>query len=273
MKVTLWGVRAQTATPGASYQKYGGNSLCIEIRDSEDNLLIIDLGTGARVLGPEVLKHPKKLKEYHILISSVQYDRILGLPFFIPIFIPNNSINIYGPRSVVGSMFRNKISESMSYVYFPVRMDELKADLSFKELDEKTKYNIGSFSVEAKRTNYITDCYAYKVTSEDKTIVYISSNEDKSNNDDLTEFSKNADILIHDSFFWKEEDIKGWGRSSFKQAMARASKAKVKKLIMFGLNPKHTDSFLDKVSEKLKDFSEKCNIDFEIGVELKNYIV
>lgn len=275
MKVILWGVRGQTATPGGSYIKYGGNSMTIEIRNSDDELLILDLGTGARLLGPALQKHKKKLKEYNILISSVQYDRILGLPFFVPIlFTPQNVINIYGPISK-DDQFKHKISESMSYVYFPVRMDELKADIHFKEIQENTENQIGVFKVKAMRINYVTDCYAYKIQIDNKTLVYVPSNEEEENDASLTNFCKDADMLIHDSFFWKDDDIKGWGRSTFLQALKRAHKAKVKKLVMFGLNPDHRDEFLEKAYNKLKEVNTKLgyNIDFVIGKELDEYIL
>ncbi len=274
MKITLWGVRAQTATPGAHYQKYGGNTFCIELRDSNDELLIMDLGTGARSLGPSLVKHEKKIYDYNILISSVQYDRILGLPFFVPIlFISDFNVNIYGPKADEDEEFKHRLSESMSFKYFPVRMDELKANISFKEFPDNEEQQIGVFTVKAFRTNYLTDCYAYKIKSEGKELVYVSSNEKNENDDELTEFCKNADLLIHDAFFWKEENMKGWGRSSFRQAMERASKANVKKLILFGFNPKHKDGFLDKVYAILEKLNKEknYNLDFEIAKELDEY--
>lgn len=274
MKITLWGVRAQTATPGAKYQKYGGNSFCIELRDSNDELLIMDMGTGARLLGSSLMGHKKKIYDYNILISSVQYDRILGLPFFVPIlFIPDFNVNIYGPKTEEKGEFIDRLSESMSFKYFPVRMDELKANISFREFPDNEEQQIGAYLVKAFKTNYITDCYAYKVKSEGKTIVYISSNEENEDSGELTEFCEDADLLIHDAFFWKEKDMKGWGRSSFRQAMDRASKAKVKKLILFGLNPKHNDEILDKIYNYLDKINEKkdYNLDFEIAKELSKY--
>jgi ribonuclease BN (tRNA processing enzyme) len=275
MKVTLWGVRAQTATPGDAYKKYGGNTLSVEIRDSDNNLLIIDLGTGARLMGSSLFNQEKKYAQYNILISSVQYDRILGLPFFVPIlFIPTFNINIYGPISSDKNLFKKRISESMSYNYFPVRMDELKAEFKFIEIPEKKVIQIGGYEVEAFKTKYVTDCYAYKVKSDRKTLVYISSNEDSTKDDNgLTEFCRNADILLHDSYFWNEKNMKGWGRSSFRKAMLRGYQAGVKKLILYGLNPQHTDKMLDKALERLKiyDQNKGYNLDFTIGKELDTY--
>lgn len=277
MNITLWGIRAQTATPGGDFQKYGGNTFCMEVRDSNDNLLVVDLGTGAKNLGPALFKHNKKISEYNILISSVQYDRMLGLPFFAPIlFIPNFKINIHGPVSEGKFTFRHKITESMSYVYFPVRIDELKAELSFTELENHKEYDIGVFKVFTYRTNYLTDCYAYKIiTSDGKTLVYVSSHENT--NDDITKgltaFCSNADIIFHDAFFWKELNTNGWGRSTYIEALERAYKAGVKKLVLYGLNPNHTDDFLDKIFHKLKEINDKnrYNIEFEIAIEGKSY--
>jgi phosphoribosyl 1,2-cyclic phosphodiesterase len=47
---TFWGVRGSIACPGPDYNKYGGNTSCIEVRCG-DRLPILDAGTGLRPLG------------------------------------------------------------------------------------------------------------------------------------------------------------------------------------------------------------------------------
>ena len=57
MKVKFWGVRGSIPCPGPQTVKYGGNTVCLELRflDSE-RCIIIDAGSGLRELGnhPEV---------------------------------------------------------------------------------------------------------------------------------------------------------------------------------------------------------------------------
>src|ERR1051326_6912430 len=55
--VRFWGTRGSIATPGEDTNKYGGNTSCNEVRGG-DQLLILDAGTGLRVLGDRC-PHPE----------------------------------------------------------------------------------------------------------------------------------------------------------------------------------------------------------------------
>jgi phosphoribosyl 1,2-cyclic phosphodiesterase len=50
MKVKFWGVRGSLPAPGPETCRYGGNTSCVEVR-ADDNLIILDAGTGIRKLG------------------------------------------------------------------------------------------------------------------------------------------------------------------------------------------------------------------------------
>src|SRR4029453_13928813 len=56
--VTFWGVRGSIACPGADTMRYGGNTACLEVRCGE-RLLILDAGTGMRLLGLQLDKGPR----------------------------------------------------------------------------------------------------------------------------------------------------------------------------------------------------------------------
>ena len=55
MRVTFYGVRGSIATPGPSTVRYGGNTVCVSVRTLDDTLVMFDIGTGARVLGDELV--------------------------------------------------------------------------------------------------------------------------------------------------------------------------------------------------------------------------
>jgi phosphoribosyl 1,2-cyclic phosphodiesterase len=67
---------------------YGGNTPCLSVED-EDMLLILDCGSGIKDLGSYIMNRRKDIKEYHIFLTHVHWDHILGLPFFVPIFLPD----------------------------------------------------------------------------------------------------------------------------------------------------------------------------------------
>ena len=51
MRVRFFGTRGSIATPGPHTLRYGGNTSCIEVQSSAGTLVILDMGTGAAVLG------------------------------------------------------------------------------------------------------------------------------------------------------------------------------------------------------------------------------
>src|SRR5262249_59730392 len=68
----------------------------------------------------------------------------------------------------------------------------------------------------------------------------------------LVESARGADLLVHDAQYTAEELQKrrGWGHSSFDQAMQFAEMAGVKRLALTHHDREHGDEFLDRI-EKL----------------------
>ena len=94
--IKFWGVRGSIPTPGRDTVRYGGNTTCVEVRIGED-IIILDAGTGLRLLGQSLLtefKHqPLSLT---LLISHTHWDHIQGLPFFAPIYDARCRLRILG---------------------------------------------------------------------------------------------------------------------------------------------------------------------------------
>ena len=76
--VTFWGVRGSIACPFASHMKYGGNTSCVEVWVGGE-CIILDAGTGIRLLGPQLCQ--RGVKDAYLLLSHTHLDHINGLPF------------------------------------------------------------------------------------------------------------------------------------------------------------------------------------------------
>ena len=94
MKVKFWGVRGSIASPGPKTVRYGGNTTCIEIRTDNNELIILDAGTGIFPLSQTLLAELPVTA--NVLITHSHWDHIQGLPFFIPNFIPGNTLRLHG---------------------------------------------------------------------------------------------------------------------------------------------------------------------------------
>ena len=56
MKLKLWGVRGSVPSPGKSTVHFGGNTSCIELVSAQNDLIILDSGSGIRNLGSDLLQ-------------------------------------------------------------------------------------------------------------------------------------------------------------------------------------------------------------------------
>ena len=126
MKVTFYGTRGSCPTPGPSTLKYGGNTACVLIESEGGQKLILDAGTGIRVIGDEFIQQHDDI---YILLSHNHYDHIQGFPFFKPIYQKNRQIFIY-PSDTIPQQPR-AIVEQINGSYFPLNEDELVADIHF----------------------------------------------------------------------------------------------------------------------------------------------
>ena len=64
--VKFWGVRGSNPTPDKNKMEYGGDTSCVEVRTSDNELIILDMGSGIRNLGNEILSDSSSPKTIHI---------------------------------------------------------------------------------------------------------------------------------------------------------------------------------------------------------------
>ena len=152
MKVRFWGTRGSIPTPGPSTVRYGGNTACVEVRDSSGSLLILDAGTGLRELGLALMNGggPRPFS-VDLLLSHLHWDHIQGIPFFRPAFEPKTSLRIRGPKQ--SRSLRELLGLGMDDPFFPVDLDDLPARLEVGELHDGSDERIGHFVKERWRNS------------------------------------------------------------------------------------------------------------------------
>ena len=282
LSVCFWGVRGSIPCPGRTTVDFGGNTSCLEIR-ADERLIIIDFGTGARLLGDNIMRNDfkKGLRKMDVFISHTHWDHIMGFPMFTPLFVPGTHLCIRGPVSFNDDTLASIIGDQLSYRYWPVRQSELAANIEYEELKETTIDMGGGLTVKTKYLNHPLLCLGYRFEYKGKSIVTAfdhepfrnifptdpedpSYNEEaaqegeaaaKEENDKIQHFFSNADILIHDAQYTSAEFLArhlGWGHSSYEHAIDSASRAGVKKLILYHHDPNRSDEQLDSLEKKYK---------------------
>ncbi len=284
IRVRFWGVRGSVPCPGPETVKYGGNTSCLELRfGEEDRLIVIDAGTGIRELAGHIMKNdlPKGPIKTELFLTHTHWDHIMGFPFFIPIFVPNTELKVFGPVTYEEDTLDKIVGGMLTYRYWPVRLTELAAKIEYFNLKEGSQDLGGGLWLTTKYLNhpilvlgyrfeyrgkvfctaYDTEpfCNVFDVSPDDpnydEEAVKEGAMAAQEENDKVVSFFKGADILIHDSQYTHKEYISsklGWGHSSFEHSVNVAHKAGVKKLLLFHHDPDRSDAELELIEKKIQ---------------------
>ena len=252
MRARIWGCRGSLAAPGPETVRYGGNTSCVEIRLSDDRIIVIDAGTGIRALGVALGRdHPRRID---LLLTHLHLDHIEGLGFFTPIWDPESEIHIWGPSTPIRSL-REDLSRYFSPPLFPVHIDDIPSKLEFHDLAD-TRWELGLARLHAEPVSHPGVTVGYRVEEGDRVFTYISDHEPALGTDLATAspewisgyaLAQGADVLLHDAQYTEDEyPLRiGWGHSSIAHTVTFALIAKVRRLYMFHHDPLHTDAQLE----------------------------
>jgi phosphoribosyl 1,2-cyclic phosphodiesterase len=251
-RLKFWGVRGSIPTPGPTTVQYGGNTSCVEVR-ADGQIIILDAGTGLRLLGRAlVAEFDNQPLELTLLLTHTHWDHIQGLPFFAPVYKPQNHLRILGYEGARHGL-EVVLAGQMESPFFPIGLREVPANVRIEELKEKS-FNVGPVRVEAGLANHPGVCVGYRLFTSAGSIAFFPDNElprqDTSGNRKMTDFLRGADVLIMDTQFDSEEyqQHTGWGHGCLDDVVALALQAEVKKLFLFHHDPNHDDA---KVSQML----------------------
>ncbi len=268
LRVRFWGVRGSYPTPGAGTIKYGGNTASVEIRAGE-RTIILDAGTGIIPLGRE-LARTKRAGEILLLLSHLHHDHTQGFPFFLPAYLPNVKLHIYGPDGTHESM-KNVLERNQSSETFPVGLRDMASSKDIQSVGESQVIVWGEAGVHVAESGVnLSDeavhirihksyahpggVYIYRITWHGKSVVYATDTEGYVGTDrKLVQFARNADLLIHDAQYLEEHyrgeldgfpSTQGFGHSTVTMACEVAAAAEVERLVLFHHDPSYDDAMV-----------------------------
>jgi len=275
-----WGTRGSIPTPGPETVRYGGNTTCFEIRHA-GRRLIFDAGSGVRPLGLDIVE--KGPDTIHIFLTHFHWDHIQGFPFFAPLYDPEDSIKVVGPKQKDIDV-QNLFAGQMGPIYFPVPFSVVAAEMDFEHLNEG-EYELDDVRMRVMRMKHPSYVIAYRIEVGGRTICLIPDNEMEGDMYDvgpdwkkrIVDFVGDADLLIHDSMYTEEEYERraGWGHSTFDQSLRLAEDGGVGHLLFFHHDPTRTDDDLDGIVARTRDEALARGYGFDVGAatEGENVIV
>lgn len=256
MEIKFWGVRGSIPCPGPRTMKYGGNTSCLELRfNGLKRIIIIDAGSGIRELGNYLITNEfyQKPIAAEIFLTHTHWDHIHGFPFFAPIYLQDATFTIYGPAVFDDSTLEDAMAWQLTYRHFPIRLGELASKIEYVELKED-RFDLGDgITLFTKFLNHPVLCLGYRFEYNKKVLCTAYDTEPYKSNQQLHEFYKGADLLIHDAQYshdeYKSSKI-GWGHTSIEHAITEGKKANVKRLALFHHEPTRTDDQIEAFTKK-----------------------
>lgn len=280
MVITYWGVRGTLPVPGPSTLKRGGNTSCVSIEVGGEPLYIFDCGTGIKQLSDQIMASGTQRFSAKIFISHTHWDHINTVPFFAPLYIRGNQVEIYGPYQGDLTIAR-AIAAQMEGVYFPVTIREFGAHLVFRDLREET-LDFGTVKIETLLLKHPGSCLGYKVTCHGRSACYITDNElylpsdprrDQRYLERLTDFVRGTDVLITDTTYRDHEypSKVDWGHSCVSEVADLAVRANVKRLHLFHHDPDQSDDDIDRKLDETRAHVARLGGSVEVDAPAEKY--
>ena len=256
MSLRFWGVRGSLPTPGPATVRYGGNTLCVELRCGP-HLLILDAGSGLRELGAALAASGVPVVA-DLLLSHTHLDHICGLPFLPALYDPQAHLRLWGGHLAAPA----GIAETLRVTWRAPLMPDLDADFrartTFHDFvaGEYLQLHAG-LRVGTAALRHPGNAIGYRIHWGGSSICYVTDTEHPANglDDDLLRFVAGTDILIYDASYTEAEYRSriGWGHSTWQAGVSLADAAAVGRLVLFHHDPSHDDEVMDAIAGAAAD--------------------
>lgn len=252
--VRFWGVRGSIACSGPETARYGGNTSSLEVRCGE-RLLLFDAGTGIRYLGRALARGAPL--DTDLFLTHTHFDHVCGLPFFAPLYQPQNRIRIWAGHLEGRVSIRRVLREFMISPLFPVPPEVFRAEVEYRDFAAgDTLAPAPGIVVRTARLNHPDGATGYRVEFGGRALCYLTDTEHVPGAPDRNVLAliAGADLVVYDCMYTDAEYADGhagWGHSTWEEGVRLCRAAGARALAVFHHDPDHADAQLDAIAAEV----------------------
>lgn len=230
--------------PHHKRSSFGGDTPCLEVKTPQTQV-IVDGGSGIRRLGYEMLGGPcgKGQGATHIFFTHFHWDHLLGLPFFVPVFIPGNVIHVYAVQPELPEVIRQLFRKP----FFPVPFEQLGAKFVFHQLEPRKPLVLGDLTMTPYRLDHPDPCWGYRFEHGGKVFSHCVDTEcTRVGREELGEDLKlyqGVDLMTFDAQYTLMETIEkmNWGHAAASLGLDLAMREGIKRVLFMHHDPASSD--------------------------------
>lgn len=219
---------------------YGAATTCAEVL-SPKNRIIIDGGSGIRSLSEQIMsgKAGTSKGPFHIFMTHFHWDHIIGLPFFVPHFVPGVQVHYYAVQEDLEKLIRGVFEKP----YFPVPFESLAANIKFHVLEPRKAVHIDDMTITPYRLDHPDPCWGYRVECGKKAYAHCVDTEGtRVSREELgpdLPLYQNVDLMYYDAQYTFPElaEKANWGHSASQVGLDIAFREGVKQLLFAHHDP------------------------------------
>lgn len=248
-QVRCWGVRGTMPICGDAFRRFGGNTICIEVRCG-DHVLLFDAGSGlpnaARELAAE------GVTDFNLFFSHCHYDHISGLPFFKPMYLPGYSVSFWSGHLAGKMTTREMICAFIQPPWFPVGPDICAAKMGMNDFraGDVLEPHPG-IRIKTGGLAHPGGSIGYRIEWEGRSVAIITDTEHIPEELDPTvlDLIRDVDLFFYDTTYLEDEmdTYRGYGHSTWEQAIKLAKAANAGRVGFIHHAPTRTDDELSAI--------------------------